>query len=89
MCQWGTSEPVWVKIDASLSHTGGDYWREMGIDACIAPLVRALQEGGIDMLASCCGHGKADGYIWLADGRMLIIKSAAARVVEDTFAEQK
>lgn len=73
MCRWETTVPVRVKVAAALSHTGEAYWRDFGIDACIAPLVKALQEAGIDMLASCCGHGKADGYIWLADGRMLII----------------
>src|SRR5690606_23680361 len=31
------------------------------------------QEGGIDMMASCCGHGKGPGRIDLADGRVLEI----------------
>lgn len=73
MCQHGDDVIVRVKIDASLSHSGTAYWAEKGIDRCIAPLVRALQEGGIDMLGSCCGHGKGDGSIILADGRVLSI----------------
>lgn len=48
---------------------------DFGIDACIASLVKAIQEGGIDMLGSCCGHGKREGHIWLADGRGLLVLS--------------
>jgi hypothetical protein len=42
-------------------------------DPCIAPLVKALNEGGIPTVASCCGHGKRPGKIALADGRELFI----------------
>jgi len=49
----------------------------MTIDACIASLVRALQEAGINMRGSCCGHGKKDGWIELQDGRILVIKADA------------
>ena len=73
MCKWGTTIPVRVKIAAHLSSTGQDKWKDEPIDACIAPLVKALQEGGIDMLGSCCGHGKDIGEIRLRDGRTLLI----------------
>ena len=73
MCKWGTYETVRVKIIAHRSHTGKSYWKDMPIDKCIAPIVRALQEGGIDMDGSCCGHGRCEGGIILADGRELII----------------
>lgn len=73
MCNWGTDTQVRVKIAAALSSTGAEKWREMGIDSCIAPIVDALQKGGIDMLASCCGHGNAPGRIDLADGRVIAI----------------
>ncbi len=43
------------------------------VDACIAPIVKALNEGGIYTMASCCGHGKMPGSIILADGREIII----------------
>jgi hypothetical protein len=46
------------------------------IDWCIHQIVAALNAGGIETVASCCGHGKIDGNIILADGRMLIIKGA-------------
>jgi len=73
MCAWGTDTDVYVKVAADLSSTGQDTWRIFPIDSCIAPLVNALQEGGIDMLASCCGHGAGTGRIDLADGRILWI----------------
>lgn len=49
--------------------------RTRGIDSCIAPIVAALNAGGIPTIGSCCGHGKSDGDILLADGRMLVIKT--------------
>lgn len=81
MCQWGTDTKVRVKVAAHLSSTGKEQWRDYGIDSCIAPLVKALQEGGIDMLGSCCGHGKANGRIDLADGRTLEIHTAGREPV--------
>jgi hypothetical protein len=43
-------------------------------DPCLVPLVRALNDGGIPTKASCCGHGKRNGSIVLADGRELVIR---------------
>lgn len=73
MCQWGTTKLVNLKIPSDLSHTGEPYWREVGIDSCIADLVEALQLAGIDMRGSCCGHGVNQGRIDLQDGRILFI----------------
>ena len=42
-------------------------------DPCIAPLVRALNAGGVATSWSCCGHGHRPGVIGLADGRQLVI----------------
>ena len=67
-------EEVKVKISKDLSCTLNERWKFAKIDKCIAPIVKALQEGGIDMRGSCCGHGKNDGEILLQDGRMLVIK---------------
>jgi len=74
MCKWGTDTVVRVKMPADLSHTGEERWADKGIDSCIAPIVKALQEGGIDMRSSCCGHEKRDGEISLADGRTLVVR---------------
>lgn len=67
-------QKVWVKIPADLSCTGFAHFKHTDIDLCIAPIVTALQQAGIDMRGSCCGHGKTDGDIHLQDGRILIIK---------------
>ena len=72
---------VRVKIAADLSCNGSEKWKDCKIDSCIANLVQALQLAGIDMRSSCCGHGKGEGEITLADGRILLIlpKSMAIR----------
>lgn len=74
MCEWGNTTKVWVKIPEDLSHTGREYWKYASIDSCIAPIVRALQETGIDMRSSCCGHFKSPGEIILQDGRVLKVE---------------
>jgi len=49
--------------------------RVQSIDPCIAGIVAALNAGGIETLASCCGHGRPGVYgsIVLADGRELVV----------------
>lgn len=76
MCKHGTVKEVRVKIPADMSHTGKEYWKMVGIDACIADIVDALQKGGIDMRGCCCGHGAYIGTILLQDGRTLRIEKA-------------
>jgi hypothetical protein len=73
MCKWGAWVSVRVRIPADLSSTGEARWKDEDIDSCIADLVRALQEGGIDMRGSCCGHGQDLGHIALQDGRVLVV----------------
>lgn len=70
---------VRVKIPADLSCTGKTKWKKAGIDACIAPIVKALQKAGIDMRGSCCGHGKQQGNIHLQDNRILLIENDAQK----------
>jgi hypothetical protein len=73
MCKWGTHKLVRVRIPKDLSCSGRAKWKRMRIDSCIAPTVKALQDGGINMRGSCCGHGKGPGDIELEDGRHLKI----------------
>lgn len=73
MCQDRESVSVWVKVPADLAYEGRVKWKYAKIDRCIAPLIQALQDGGIDMRSSCCGHGDQRGHIVLQDGRELII----------------
>lgn len=75
MCQWGDEVLLPVTVQADLSHTGRARLALKGIDRCIAPIVKALNEAGVTTTQSCCGHGKGDGRIDLADGRILIIKA--------------
>lgn len=44
-----------------------------GIDWCISQIVASLNAGGVETVASCCGHGEQVGSIVLADGRELLI----------------
>lgn len=73
MCEWGTDKKIWLRIPAPFSHSGRARWKRVKVDACIAPIVRALRNGGINAEYSCCGHGKTDGLIRLTEGRSLII----------------
>ena len=72
MCEWGTD--AWVHLWAPRPVSG---YKWVKVDACIAPIVQALNDAGIDTTSSCCGHGKGDGSILLADGRELVVKQCA------------
>jgi len=43
------------------------------IDYCIHQIVAALNAGGVETVASCCGHQQQMGRIDLEDGRILWI----------------
>ncbi|GAB3380900.1 hypothetical protein NCG89_00935 [Spongiibacter taiwanensis] len=45
------------------------------IDWCIHQIVAALNAGGVETVACCCGHGAEQGRIDLADGRILRIET--------------
>ena len=57
------------------------------VDRCIAEIVTALNEAGINTAASCCGHGKRPGNIALTSGRELVVCEdfPTARQVERCF----
>lgn len=42
-------------------------------DPCLESLVRALNDGGMRTVASCCGHGEHPGSVVLQDERVLMI----------------
>lgn len=69
MCEWGTD----VEIENLLAFNGEWHRRTWKIDACIAQIVKALNDGGVETIQSCCGHSKEDGIIALADGRILTV----------------
>ncbi len=66
--------PVMVTIQEDyIAQKTASMKRRKQIDMCIAPLVNALENHGIHMRGSCCGHGLWDGEIILQDGRKLTI----------------
>jgi hypothetical protein len=69
MCKWGTTTLVHIPTASYRGEVG----RERGVDSCIAPIVKALNDAGIGTVASCCGHGRPPGTIALVDGRELLI----------------
>jgi hypothetical protein len=70
MCKWGTDKIVKLCKPKEVSGR-----TEIAVDACLADLIQALNNVGIETVTCCCGHGKSDGEIILADGRRLIIKN--------------
>ncbi len=76
MCKYDDEVLLNVPIPANLSHTGEFRWETKGVDSCIAPIVKALNDASIYTAGCCCGHGETDGNIILHDGRVLIIQAA-------------
>lgn len=83
MCVWGTTLDVRVLIPADLAAERTPTWKMKPIDACLAPLVRALSEGGVTMRSSCCGHGRGPGEILLDDGRRLTVATTKEGARDD------
>ncbi len=73
MCKWGDDVLLRVKMSAKKSYTGKERWAYRGIDKCIAPIIKTLNEADIFTDECCCGHGKLEGYIALHDGRVMVI----------------
>lgn len=48
--------------------------KPVAVDSCIADVVVALNRGGVPTVGSCCGHETYDGFVQLADGRLLLIR---------------
>jgi ribosomal protein L32 len=72
MCERGQVANVWTRSGI----------RE--VDACLMPLIDALNRSGHYTASSCCGHGLMPGNICLEDGRELVIMPdhAASRELE-------
>ena len=73
MCGRDETVRMTITIPASISRTGKTRQKLVDIDSCIAPIVKALNDGGVVTVASCCGHGHRRGNIVLADGRWIDI----------------
>lgn len=89
MCERDNTEIIEITIVAKHSKTGMDRRGTVGVDKCIVPLVKALNEAGLTTVASCCGHGKRYGNIALADGREILIMPDfdSARRIDKLFSQ--
>jgi hypothetical protein len=76
MCEHGTTVDVLVPIPADLAWEGELTWKIKPVDACIAPIVKALNEGGVLTRSCCCGHGARRPEIILADHSRLVLLAA-------------
>lgn len=87
MCDHPNREAAMVVISEGVPDETGKKRGGVWCDPCLEPLVRALNDGGIRTVASCCGHGRRPGKIMLDDGRELFIAPNfdAARQVDAAF----
>ena len=63
MCNWGID--TIIKLAYPMPNSGRT---EIGVDACIAPLIQILNNYGIHTVGCCCGHGKANGSVLYEQG---------------------
>lgn len=82
MCR-GRSVSIEVLVCSELSHSGRDERKVKPIDACIAPLVAALDAAGVHMLGSCCGHGVRAPSLVLAQDQRPAAALDALTAVDD------
>ena len=87
MCEWGQTQPLWVKAHPDWERHIQNGRKLIGVDSCLASLISALNEAGIHTEACCCGHGKRPGNIILSDGRELIIAKdfETGRLIDAAF----
>lgn len=71
-----------------VTHRKPDGTPSVWCDPCIAPLVRALNDGGVPTVASCCGHRRRPGRITLRGGVDLWV-DAGGQVERSLLAEAK
>lgn len=67
MCKHDDTVPMYLPTEH------GNGWKLRPVDRCIAPLVAALRTAGYETVGSCCGHGKSDPHVLLADGRRVTL----------------
>ena len=86
MCKWhgGTYEG---NLPVTLAHPKQNGQQTVHVDACIQPMVQALNDAGFQTLNCCCGHGQRPGSIILEDGREVLIAPdfETARKMEADF----
>lgn len=68
MCRWGTDASIRLNRPRPVSGR-----TEILVDACIAPLIQALNDAGVHTVGCCCGHGKAPGEVLIEQGGLRVI----------------
>ena len=61
------------KCDVKINRHKNKWNNFFYVDKCIADIIQALNDGGIKTVASCCGHGKQEGTIYLRNNMKLRI----------------
>lgn len=72
-CKCKPDGPASELATVTLHHLTSRGHATAGVDPCIAPLVQALNDGGLQTIASCCGHNQRPGWIALGDGRQIMV----------------
>lgn len=78
MCERGDT------VEVEVHHVGEIRLGLVDVDRCIAPIIKALNKGGIATESSCCGHGERPGYIALSSGQELVFckdKETAVKLI--------
>lgn len=60
-------DPLLPDAIVKLHHTTSRGFNEAGADPCISSLVQALNDGGFQTIASCCGHDRIPGNVIFED----------------------
>lgn len=64
---FGATPEVKLKMLTAILPDGKREYKDVMIDACIAPVVKYLWENEVNTINSCCGHGKKPPSIVLGD----------------------
>ena len=76
-------DPLLPDSIIELHHPTPRGFKAAGADLCISALVQALNNGGFQTVASCCGHGKNIGIVSFEKGlgfeSILILKTPEER----------
>ena len=65
---FGTTKEVILPMLSSITPDGKKTYKDVAIDACIAPVIKHLWDKGVNTGGSCCGHGSMPPSIVLGAG---------------------
>lgn len=65
--QFGETKEVLLTKLVSILPDGEKRYKDIAIDACIAPVIKHLWNNDVNTLSSCCGHGNRPPSIVLGN----------------------